>query len=138
MTLDHNNLYGSEYAFSKLYDETKKYNLDLLGFYIIGTGTEIKNIAKSDFLNYFGTTVIKKPYIKQRFLGPDNKIQSATNLCLYFIKTKLFLFTIKQLGEEFIKRNIDAHDDTILMFMLSRNALTLKHLTEILYPFNMA
>ena len=133
MTLDHDNLYGSEYAFSKLYNETKKYDLDLLGFSTIGTRTEIKNIAKSDFLNYFGTKVIKKPYIQKRFLGSDSKIQSAINLCLYFIKTKLFLFTIKQLGEEFINRNIDAHDDTILMFMLSRNALTLKHLKEIFY-----
>ena len=55
------------------------------------------------------------------------------NLCLYFIKTEIFLKPIKQLGDEFINRNIDAHDDTILMFILSRNALRLKHLKEIYY-----
>ena len=55
------------------------------------------------------------------------------NLCLYFIKTEIFLKPINQLGEEFINRNIDAHDDTILMFILSRNAQTFKQLKEIFY-----
>ena len=55
------------------------------------------------------------------------------NLCLYFIKTEIFLKTINQLGDEFINRNIDAHDDSILMFILSRNAQTFKHLKEIFY-----
>ena len=55
------------------------------------------------------------------------------NLCLCFIKTEIFLKPIKQLGDEFINRNIDAHDDIILMFILSRNAQTFKHLKEIFY-----
>ena len=133
MTLDHYNLYATKDAFSRLYKEAKKYNLDLLGFSLLLTGVKIKNLGKSNFLNFFGTELIKKPYIKKRFLGNDKKIESGTFLFLYFIRTELFLYTIKQLGDEFINRNIDAHDDTILMFILSRNATTLKHLKEIFY-----
>ena len=71
-----------------------------------------------------------KPNIKRRFLAFIKSEKSMTYLFLYFIKTKLFLNIIKQLGSEFINRNIDAHDDTILMFLLSRNALSLKHLKK--------
>ena len=133
MTLDQDNLYSTKYVFSRLLEEAKKCNLDLLGFSTIKTGTKIKNIDKSDFLNYIGTGVIKKPNIKKRFLGFNNRLSSGTYLCLYFIKTELFLQTIKQIGDEFINRNIDAHDDTIIMFILSRKVQTLKHLKEIFY-----
>ena len=133
MTLDHDNLYSSKYVFSGLYKEAKKYNLDILGFSAICTGIEIKDISKFNFLNYIGTKIIKKPYIKKRFLGSDNKNRSDMYLCLYFIKKKLFIYTIKQLGDEYINRNIDAHDDSILVFILSRNAKALKHLKKLFY-----
>jgi len=135
MTLDQDNLYATKYVFNKLYIEAEQYNLDLLGFSTIGTGMKIKNITKSNSINYFETKVIKKPYIKKRFLGFNKSIESGTFLCLYFIKTYLFLNVIEQLGGEFINRNIDAHDDTILMFMLSRKAQSLKHLKKIYYIY---
>ena len=73
------------------------------------------------------------PNIKRRFIGFIKNEESQTYLFLYLIKLKLFLDIINQLGEEFIMRNIDAHDDTILMFLLSRKALRLKHLKAIFY-----
>ena len=87
MTLDHDNLYATKYVFYNLYREAEKYNLDLLGFSAIDTGVEIKNVSKCKFFNYFETKIIKKPYIKNRFLGSKRRIQSCTFLCLYFIKT---------------------------------------------------
>ena len=133
MTLDHDNLYSTKDVFSRLYKEAKKYNLDLLGFSSIFTGVEIKNLTNKYFFNYFETKVIKKPNIKNRFLGFNRKVESCTFLCLYFIKTKLFLNVINLLRDEFLNRNIDDGDDTILMFILSRNAKTLKHLKQIFY-----
>ena len=132
MTLDHDNLYSKKNVFFKLYTEAEKYNLDLLGFSTISTGLKI-NLTKSYFLNYFRTKIVKKPNLKKRFLGFDGRIESGSYLCLYFIKTNLFLNAIKKIGNEFINRNIDAHDDTILMFILSRIASSLKHLKEIYY-----
>ena len=133
MTLDHDNLYSTNYVFSRLYFESEHYNLDLLGFSTIGTPIEVKNIKKNNFLNYFKTPIVRKPKIKRRFMGFIKEEESGTYLCLYFIKAKLFLNVIRKLGDEFINRNIDAHDDTILMFLLSRNALSLKHLKKIFY-----
>ena len=133
MTLDHDNLYATKYVFYKLYKEAEQFNLELLGFSSIFTGVEIKNLRKSNYVNYFETKIIKQPNIKKRFLGFNSNVESQTYLCLFFIKTNLFKNTIKQLGDEFINRNIDDGDDTILMFILSRNAVNLKHLKEISY-----
>ena len=133
MTLDQDNLYSINYAFSRLYNESENYKLDLLGFSTFSTPVEVKNIKQNKFLNYFDTPIVRKPKIKRRFIGFIKNEESGTYLCLYFIKTKLFLNIIKQLGDIFINRNIDAHDDTILMFLLSRKALSLKHLKKIFY-----
>lgn len=133
MTLDHDNLYATKDVFNKLYRDAENYHLDLLGFSGLVTTIQVKGKSKKKLVDYFETRIIKKPYIKKRFLSFDNNINSGTFLCLYFIKTKLFLDSIKQLRKEFIERNIDAHDDTILMFIISRKALRLKHFKEIYY-----
>ena len=133
LILDHDNLFATKDVFYKCYRDAEQHNLDLLGFSAIGTRVEVKDIPKNDFLNYIKTKIIKKPYIKKRFVVFDKKDESGAFLYLYFIKTTLFINSIKQLGDEFINRNIDAHDDTILMFIMSRNALRLKHLKEIYY-----
>ena len=134
MTLDHDNLYATKDVFKNLYKNAEIYDLDLLGFSTISTTAHVTDINnEKKFLNYFRTRITKKPFIKKRFIGFDKTIESGTYLCLYFIKTKLFLDSIKQLGDKFTSRNIDAHDDTILMFIISRNARRFKHLKEIYY-----
>ena len=133
MTLDHDNLYATKDAFSKLYKEAEENNLDILGFSGIRTKIEIKNILPRYFYNYYKTPIITKPNIKNRIFIPKKSERSIAFLWLYFIKKDLFLNVIKQLGDEFINRNIDAHDDTILMFLLSRNALSFKHIKDVFY-----
>ena len=135
LTLDHDNLYSTNYVFSNLYHESEKYNLDLLGFSTIGTSINVINYEKNNFINYFETPIIRKPNIKRRFLGFVKGEESGTFLCLYLIKKQLFLEAIMQLGDKFIKRNIDEHDDSILMFLLSRKASSLKHLKKIFYIY---
>ena len=135
MTLDHDNLYSHKNVFNKLYRDAEYYNLDLLGFGSICSTVKVKNITDNNIINYIRTKNIKKPNIKKRFFGYDKTIESSTLLSLYFIKTKLFIDSIKKLGDNFIQRNIDAHDDSILMFIISRTALRLKHLKEIYYIY---
>ena len=133
MTLDHDNLYAKENVFSMLYNESEKYNLDLLGFAALETPVDIRNSKNVLYHNYKNTNIIQKPIIQTLFLSVNYRSQSSTSLCMYFIKTELFLKVIKQLGDKFINRNIDAYDDAISMLLLSRNALTLKHSKEIVY-----
>ena len=133
MTLDHDNLYTYNNVFSTLYNESEKYNLDLLGFASVETTLDIKNSKKVIFYNYKNSQIIKQPIIKSLFIAMNYRFHSSTSLCLYFIKKELYFKVIKQLGEEIINRNIDAHDDTIITFLLARNALNLKHLKKIFY-----
>ena len=133
MTLDHDNLYTYNNVFSTLYNESEKYNLDLLGFASVETTLDIRNSKKVIFYNYKNSQIIKQPIIKSLFIAMNYRFHSSTSLCLYFIKKELYFKVIKQLGEEIINRNIDAHDDTIITFLLARNALNLKHLKKIFY-----
>ena len=135
MTLDQDNLYSSKYAFSLLYDEAEKNNLDLLGFSSLNSSIDdMKHLNKEQYHNYFQTPIIFKPSIKYRILNlkPIN-FESETLLCLYFIKTELFIKIINILGSKYLNRNIDSGDDTILVFILSRFANNLKHIKRILH-----
>ena len=134
ITLDHDNLYSSKFTFSILYDEAEKNNLDLLGFSSIYTSIDINNIKKDQYHNYIQTPIIFNPSIKERIINlkPKNE-ESETLLYLYFIKTELFKKIINKLGNHFLERNIDSGDDTILVFLLSRYAINLKHIKRILH-----
>ena len=95
--------------------------------------TPVQINKSTEIISYFETPIVYKPDIKKRFLGPDPKEKSSTLLFIYFIKIKLFMNVINQLGENIINKNIEDHHDTILTFALSRNAVRLKHLKEILH-----
>ena len=134
ITLDHDNLYSSKYTFSLLYKEAEKNNLELLGFSSIYTSIDMKHLKKEQYHNYIQTSIIYKPSIKDRILNLKlSKIESETLLCLYLIKTELFIKIINILGKNLLNRNIDSGDDTILVFLLSRYASNLKHIKRILH-----
>ena len=144
MTLDQDDFYGSEYAFSTLYSEAEKLNLDLLGFSLINTTINMRKKYNIKFINYFQTSLIYKPKIKQHFLHItnislfheikyNNINQTDTLLCLFFIKSELLKKVIKILGNEFLCRNIDTGDDSIIVFLLSRYAFSYKHMKRIFY-----
>ena len=136
--LDQDNYYTSKYAFSILYEESKKNDLDLLGFSSIVAGfiniTISSDLTIGEYLNYIETPIIYKPYIKERYLNPKlTKAESSTSSCLYLIKRELFLEVINLLGDEFFNRNIDQHEDSIFIYLLSRNARNLKHIKRIFH-----
>ena len=129
--LDQDQLYSTKFSFSTLYNESETNDLDILGFTSMVTPIQINK--STELINYIETPIIHKPDIKKRFLGSNSKEQSRTFLFLYFIKTKLFMNVIKQLGDNIINKDIEAHYDTILVFALSRSAVRLKHLKDIIH-----
>ena len=136
ITLDQDDVYSSKFTFSLLYDVAERNNLDLLGFSSINTSIDIKNLYKYQYHNYFETPIIYNTLIKDRILNLKPKEfenESETLLCLYLIKTKLFIKIINILGSKILNRNIDSGDDTILVFLLSRFANNLKHIKRILH-----
>ena len=73
MTLAHDDLYARNNAFSILFKEAEKYNLDLLGFASIIFSVETKYINRENNISYFKTFIIKKPNIKKIFLRHNIK-----------------------------------------------------------------
>ena len=139
MTLDQDNLYASKKAFFILYEEAEKNDLDLLGFSSLATTLNILNWKKKEYINYFDTPIIYKPFVKERFLYikyiHNKKLQSVAWLFLYFIKNSLFKTVLHNLGDKFLNRNIEAYDDMIQMLLLSRSAKNLKHIKQIIHIF---
>ena len=138
LCLDQDNYYVSKYAFSVLYEESKKNDLDLLGFSSIVAGfiniTVSSELTIGEYLNYIETSIIYKPNIKERYLNLKlKKAESSTSSFLYLIKRTLFLKVINLLRDEFFNRNIDEHEDTIFIYLLSRNARSLKHIKRIFH-----
>ena len=132
ITLDHDNLYSNKYTFSILYEEAENNNLDLLGFSSIITSLDMQHLKEDQFVNYIETSVIEKPFIQRRFFN-TGKIESSTSLCLYFTKTELYRKVLNKIGKEILNRNIDSHDDTIVIFLLTKYAKSLKHIKRILH-----
>jgi glycosyltransferase involved in cell wall biosynthesis len=132
ITLDHDNLYSNKYTFSILYEEAENNNLDLLGFSSIITSLDMQHLKEDQFINYIETSVIEKPLIQRRFFN-TGKIESSTSLCLYLAKTELYRKVLNKIGKEMLNRNIDSHDDTIVIFLLTKYAKSLKHIKRVLH-----
>lgn len=132
LSLDQDDLYTSRKVFSFLYNQAEEKKLELLGFSSIISPLDMTKYNKT--INYFDSSILSKPNIKDRFFDPPNNAErSSTFLCLYFIRAQLFQRLIKKIDNKFFSRNIDSHDDTILMFLLSREANSLLHIKKIFH-----
>jgi hypothetical protein len=116
--LDQDQLYSTKFSFSTLYNESETNDLDILGFTSMVTPIQINK--STELINYIETPIIHKPDIKKRFLGSNSKEQSRTFLFLYFIKTKLFMNVIKQLGDNIINKDIEAHYDNFSICFIKK------------------
>lgn len=134
LMLDVDDLYISRKAFSILYNEAEKENLDLLGFSIIISHKNIK-LKSLIFHHYWRTPVFFQPkvsYMMYKF-GIDGKpIRVGDVITCYFIKTKLFVDSIEDIGDYYLNKKIIRHDDFFCFFMMTRKA---KNLKQIKNPF---
>jgi glycosyltransferase involved in cell wall biosynthesis len=135
MTLDMDDLYASEDAFSTLYDEAEKYDLDIVGF---GSIINHINILKKNIIkyNYFESPIILQPDISKRMYikNENGEIKRLNNVIwCFFYKRKLFIKAIKLIENKFLNRIMNVHDDMILFFLLTRNARKLKQIQRIFH-----
>lgn len=135
MTLDVDDLYASEDAFSTLYYEAEKYDLDIVGFGSIINDINILN-KKIIKYNYFENPIIFQPDIRER-MYTKNKNGEITRLnsviWCFFYKTELFINIIKKIENRFLNRIMNVHDDMILFFLLTRYARNLKQIKRIFH-----
>ncbi len=135
MTLDVDDLYASEDAFSTLYYEAEKYDLDIVGFGSIINDINILN-KKIIKYNYFENPIIFQPDIRERMYikNKNGEITRLNNVIwCFFYKTKLFINIIKKIENRFLNRIMNVHDDMILFFLLTRYARNLKQIKRIFH-----
>ena len=137
MTLDVDDLYISKYAFSTLYKEAEKYNLDILGFSSISHNNNILN-QNIKFLFNYESPIIFKPNITQKmyYRNANNTIErKRAVIWCFFIKTLLFIESIKEIDKKYLNRIMNVHDDMLLLFVLFKNAKSFKNINQIFHIY---
>ena len=135
LTLDVDDLYTSKNAFSILYSIAEKDKLDLLGFSIIISNRNITN-KHLVIHHYWETEVLYQPnvsYMMYAFDEKKNPKRIGDVISCYFMKRKVLVQSIKEIGEEFLNKKIIHHDDFFVFFMLSRKSLNLKQIKKPFY-----
>ena len=133
MTLDEDDMYVQRDAFSTLYSEAEKNNLDLLGFSSVGSSFHIK---RSNYLHrYIKTDIIYQPDI------PNRMYECSSHYCRrvgdvifnYFIRTDIFIDIIKQIDDKYMNVKMLFHDDFLMFFLLTRKAKSLRQIKRVFY-----
>ena len=137
LLLDVDDLYVSKNAFSTLYVEAEKNNLDMIGFASIVSDKNILNKTLR-IIYYYETPILFQPNVSYRVYQPnkDGKIKQIGDvLWVYFFKADLFIKTIKDIPTKFLNRKINYHDDLLLLFLITRRAYNFKNIKRILHIY---
>ena len=133
MILDVDDIYAQRDAFSTLYLEAEKNNLDILGFSLINSKIHIKR--NHHIYNYIKTDIIHKSNIPKRmYICNSHKCQRTGGLTsCYFYRTHLFVDIIKQIDDKYLNVKMNFHEDFLLFFLLTRKANNLRQIKRIFY-----
>jgi glycosyltransferase involved in cell wall biosynthesis len=132
MLLDVDDIYAQKDAFSTLYQEAEKNNLDILGFAILYSKIHIQ---KDNILNYIKTDIIYKPNVPNRMYtcnSHDCKRVGGLTSC-YIFRTDLFVDIIKQIDDKYRNVKMKFHEDYLMFFLLTRKARNLRQIKRIFY-----
>ena len=133
MLLDEDDIYVQRDAFSSLYTESEKNNLDIL--YFMGANSE--QLAPRSRRRFSDTKTIKyQPELGDLMyhLDSNGKVwQFYGSLALLFIKTHLCKKIIKLIDEKNLNTHMNYHVDFIIMFLLFRNAYNFKSFNRLFH-----
>ena len=139
LVLDEDDMYVQKDAFSTLFLEAEKYNLDIVGFAsILNTTFHINRNRKSKkFIHhYYVTPVIFQPKVSKRSHDYNNKgevIRIGDVVWIYLFKTKLFQKVIKEIDDKYMDTKMICHEDFLLIFLLTRKAFNLRQMNRIFH-----
>ena len=133
LLLDEDDIYAQKDAFSTLYQEAEKNNLDLLGFGLLTNKIHIKKWI--NIQNYMKTDIIYQPNLLNRMYNCDTinckRVGGITSS--YLVRTDLFVDIIKQIDDKYLNVKMNFHDDFVLFFLLTRKARSLRQIKRIFY-----
>ena len=138
MIFDQDDMYTKRNVLSTVYNEIEKYNLDMLGFSAKEIyGYKMNNQKfKHKFRNYLKTPILYQPDIPKRmykFTTSGKVIRVGSVLWNYIIKNELFKKIISQIDDKFMSTKMVRHEDYLYLFLLTRNAISLKQIKKIFY-----
>ena len=133
MILDMDDLYTQRDAFSTLYLEAEKNNLDILGFGLLISKIHIKEWKA--IVNFKKTDIIDKSNVRNTNYKCNfhNCERKGGLISCYLFRTDLFVDIIKQIDEKYLKVKMVFHDDRLMFFLLSRKARNLRQIKRIYY-----
>ena len=127
MELDGDDLFIYGTLFSELYDEAENNNLDIISFW----GTREKNrykILKDSYENIKRGKIIEDEFsrIKLSYRQKVGFFQETGMVWNKFVKTEIFQNSVRKIGEKYYGKYIFTHEDSILVFMMYREAKRVK------------
>ena len=134
MTMDEDDIYVQREAFSLLYNEAEKNNLDILGFIFTHSGK--KFLRKRNNFKRDKRKIIYQPELGNLMYYFNSKGQVKQfhgYLVSHFIKTELFKKIIFLIDKKSLEEKMYYHDDYILFFLLTSNAYSIQYINRIFY-----
>ena len=133
MILDVDDIYCQRDAFSSLYVEAEKNNLDYVGFIARRSGSTIE---RRDETYGDKKRIITQPELSNLMYYPDSngKIEQFAGLItINFIRTSVMKKAIRKIDEKNMNIHMIYHDDFMLFFLLTRTAQRAKYIDRIFY-----
>ena len=133
LVLDEDDMFVQRDAFSSLYAEAEKNNLDVLVFSGKHSGSRIPRF-KPNYGN--NKKIITQPELSNIMYVIDSKgnvKQNAGILVTNFMRTKIIQKAIKKIDEKNMNTKMTVHDDFIIVFLLTRTANRMKSINRHFY-----
>ena len=135
LLLDEDDIYCQRDAFSTLYNEAEKNKLDILKFRKIKSKPKINNnfFLKNENKTYQTIFQPELSKILFRYNRKGRIIYTHGFISDLFIKRNILLKIIKEIDEKYLNDKMNFHEDTLIYFLLSRNAYNFKIINRIFY-----
>ena len=135
MIIDDDDKFLQRDAFTSLYEEAEKFNLDILEFKSI-LSTSLLNIdqynktGKENYSILYQNELNNYMYFPG-FLGVIEKYDNKK--VNHFVKTILYVNILEQIDDKYFNIRINYYEDYMFFFLLTRNAKSLKKIDRIFY-----
>ena len=136
IVMDEDDIFVQRDAFSSIYAEAEKNNLDMLGYILDYSGRKLdRNKRRYSYSNKLKQIVYQPELSNIMYTLHHNGHVSkfGGSLVNHLVRTDLFKKVIKLIEEENMNFHMNHHEDYILFFLLTRNAKSIKYIERIFY-----
>ena len=136
IVMDEDDIFVQRDAFSSIYAEAEKNNLDMLGYILDYSGRKLdRNKRRYSYSNKLKQIVYQPELSNIMYTLHHNGHVSkfGGSLVNHLVRTDLFKKVIKLIDKENMNFHMNHHEDYILFFLLTRNAKSIKYIERIFY-----